>query len=144
MVEASSKRERLVMNCKGPWEGYWRQAKKHAKRRLALTSRPLSPSRLPLRARFHRERERETTGYEADAYMYQLILKSTNGVTCIDSLLQLLVDQPRSQGCLSCFAKEPWSLVPAGTWLSTSGSQKRGGGGWRVNNYYYDKSYSVG
>ena len=37
-----------MMNCKGPWEGYRQQAK----------SRPLSPSRLPLRAHFHRERER--------------------------------------------------------------------------------------
>ena len=41
------------MNCKGPWEGYRQQAK----------SRPLSPSRLPSRAHFHRERE--TSGYEA-------------------------------------------------------------------------------
>ena len=40
------------MNRKGPWEGYRRQAK----RRLA-TSRPLSPSRLPLRAHFRRERD---------------------------------------------------------------------------------------
>ena len=37
-----------MMNRKGPWEGYRQQAK----------SRPLSPSRLPLRAHFHRERER--------------------------------------------------------------------------------------
>ena len=41
------------MNRKGPWEGYRQQAK----------SRPLSPSRLPSRAHFHRERE--TSGYEA-------------------------------------------------------------------------------
>ena len=46
MAEASAKREWLVMNRKGPWEGYRRQT--------------LSPSRLPLRA--HR---RETSGYEA-------------------------------------------------------------------------------
>ena len=36
--------ERLVMSRKGPWEGYRRQAK----------SRPLSPFRLPLRARERR------------------------------------------------------------------------------------------
>ena len=35
--------ERLMMNRKGPWEGYRQQA--------------LSPSRLPLRAHFHREKE---------------------------------------------------------------------------------------
>ena len=41
IIEASAKREWLVMNRKGPWEGY----------------RWLSPSRLPLRAHFHRERD---------------------------------------------------------------------------------------
>ena len=40
-----------MMNRKGPWEGHRRQAK----RRLA--SRPLPPSRLPLRAHFHREKD---------------------------------------------------------------------------------------
>ena len=43
MEEASAKRV-TVMNRKGPWEGYRRQ------------SRPLSPSRLPLRARFKERR----------------------------------------------------------------------------------------
>ena len=38
--------ERLVMNCKRPWEGYRLQG-----------GSPLSPSRLPLRAHFHRERD---------------------------------------------------------------------------------------
>ena len=38
--------ERLVMNCKGPWEGYRLQG-----------GSPLSPSRLPLGAHFHRERD---------------------------------------------------------------------------------------
>ena len=45
MAEESAKREWLVMNRKGPWEGYRRQ------------SRPLSPSRLPLRVHFHRKRD---------------------------------------------------------------------------------------
>ena len=45
MAEASAKREWLVMNRKGPWEGYRQQ------------SRPLSPSRLPLRAHFHQKRD---------------------------------------------------------------------------------------
>ena len=125
MVEASSKRERLVMNCKGPWEKVLTASEETCETPSRLNVSPVV-SLPPSFARTFSSRERETTGYEADAYMYQLILKSTNGVTCIDSLLQLLVDQPRSQGCLSCFAKEPWSLVAAGTWLSTSGSQKRG------------------
>ena len=46
-VEESAKREWLVMNRKGPWEGYSRLAQ----------SRPLSPSRLPLSAHFHQERD---------------------------------------------------------------------------------------
>ena len=54
-VEASAKRERLVMNRKGPWEGYRRQAK----RRLA---RCLLPAFLCPHIFF----ERETSGYEAD------------------------------------------------------------------------------
>ena len=49
MAEASAKREWLVMNRKGPWEGYRRAGE--------ATSRPLSPSRLPLRAHFHRKRD---------------------------------------------------------------------------------------
>ena len=44
--------EWLEMNRKGPRERYRRQAK----RRLKATSRPLSPSRLPLRARFKERR----------------------------------------------------------------------------------------
>ena len=42
MVEASAKRRCVVMNRKGPWEGY---------------RRPLSPYRIPLHAHFHRERD---------------------------------------------------------------------------------------
>ena len=41
IVKASAKREWPVINRKGPWEGH----------------RRLSPSRLPLRAHFHRERD---------------------------------------------------------------------------------------
>ena len=51
IVEASAKRERLVMNRKGPWGGYRRQAK----RRL-----------LPAFLCPHFFFERETSGYEAD------------------------------------------------------------------------------
>ena len=49
MAEASAKREWLVMNRKGPWEGYRQQAK--------LRRSLLSPSRLPLRAHFHQKRD---------------------------------------------------------------------------------------
>ena len=54
--------ERLVMNCKGPWEGYRRQAK----RRLA---RCLLPAFLCA----HIFIERETSGYEAGAIRYSTI-----------------------------------------------------------------------
>ena len=40
-----ARNEWLVMNHKGPWEGYKQRAK------------PLSPSRLPLRAHFHQKRD---------------------------------------------------------------------------------------
>ena len=45
------------------------------------TSRPLSPSRLPLRAHFHRGRE--TSGYEAELSLYNITanLKSHESVT---------------------------------------------------------------
>ena len=45
--------ERLVMSRKVSWEGYRRQDGRQAKFRRSL----LSPSRLPLRAHFHRERD---------------------------------------------------------------------------------------
>ena len=53
MAEASAKRERLVMNRKGPREGYTAASE---------ASHPLCPCRLPLRANCI---ERETSGYEA-------------------------------------------------------------------------------
>ena len=74
------------MNCNGPWEGYRQQAKLQAGE---ATSRPLSPSRVPLRA--HR---RETSGYEADivhykfAYaLYRRFRASATHAQAINSLL---------------------------------------------------------
>ena len=54
-VEAKSKRQRLVMNREGPWEGYRRQAKRRLTR--CLLSAFLCP---------HIFFERETSGYEVD------------------------------------------------------------------------------
>ena len=56
--------ERLVMNRKGPWEGYRRQGKNRGS--------PLSPSRLPLRAHFHREKGVWARG---SRYMLQMLVE---------------------------------------------------------------------
>ena len=53
-----ARNEWLVMNRRGPWEGYTRQAKR--------PSRKLSPSRLPLRAHFYKERRLGTRQYAYD------------------------------------------------------------------------------
>ena len=57
-----ARNEWLVMNRKGPWEGY---------------SRPLSPSRLPLRAHFHQKRD----VWVRDKVLLWVIIESV----CIDS-----------------------------------------------------------
>ena len=48
---------------------WWWTARDHGK--VTGGRRPLSPSRLPLRAHFNRERERETSGYEAGTERYR-------------------------------------------------------------------------
>ena len=56
--EASGKLKWLVTKRKGPWEREGGEA---------------TPSHLPLRPNFHRERERETSGYEAGSPHCRLI-----------------------------------------------------------------------
>ena len=60
IVEASAKRERLVMNRKGPWKRYRWRAKPHVS---PVVSFP------PSFARSFSSRERETSGYEAGVFL---------------------------------------------------------------------------
>ena len=82
---SQGKGERLVMNRKGPWEGY---------RRLA------SPSRLPLRAHFHRERDFWVRGrFDVSCLQFTPTVFSYNWIAFLksSSILHSILDNGKKE-----------------------------------------------